>query len=341
MCKIKGRLILKGILKNESPFVIGKGKGDLIDIEILKGEKGMPYIPATSFIGVLKHHICNEKFDIEDEYTWNYFWGDNVKENDNDSNTGIQSHFMVSDIKLEEEQTGILAIRDGIAIDSRYGVAKEKAKYDYEVVNKNLTWGFCAELILREGVNENLFFKILNTVLNELKQGRVRIGAFTTKGFGKFRLVDCNVYLFVFPKDGEKYLKFLADEENALKELEEFDLSEYGTLQVKDSDDRDFELKAKFTLKSSILINSYGTNTEETGNKEQEDVDKIHIKYNGEPVLPGTSLKGAIKARCVKIINTLIDNKNYILPDKIESLLNDLLDLWIMKAKQNESKKAD
>lgn len=317
MSRIKGRVILKGILKNESPFVIGTGKGDITDIEILKDEDGMPYIPATSFVGAVKHHIY-DSFNIENLNVWRYFWGAGSSENNSDE--GIQSHFVVSDIKLKEKLPGILAIRDGIAIDEKTGVAEDRKKYDYEVINKNLKWELNAEIILREKVDEKKLFQILNTVLHELESGQVRIGAFTSKGFGKFKLEEYTVYKFDFPEDGEKYFRFIANLEENSADLCKIDLKECGILQVKDN--KDFEFRAKFNLKSSILINSFGTNIKEK--KDEEEADKVHIKYDGLPVLPGTSLKGAVRARCEKIINTFVDIQNSILTEKINNLLNNL-----------------
>ena len=52
-----------------------------------------------------------------------------------------------------------------------------------------------------------------------------------------------------------------------------------------------------------MIIGSYPTSPEESTSPEVPD--KIHVKSNGKAVLTGTSLKGAIRARAVKIINTL------------------------------------
>jgi len=211
--KLASVIVIKGILKNVSPFVIGTGKGDIIDIEIIKDENGNPYIPATSFVGALRHFIEGnfniEDFKKEDKSAWEYFWG---SETNNDQ--GTQSHFIVSDLRLRnDEDTNLIAVRDGVAIDEKKGIAKNQAKYDYEIVNKDLEFELKAEIKIREGFKdkENDILKILKTIITELKAGNVYFGAFTTKGFGRFNLKDVSVLKFDFPDDGLKYLKYLKD----------------------------------------------------------------------------------------------------------------------------------
>ena len=160
--KLKAVLVIKAILSNLSPFIIGKGKGDIIDIEILKDEEGNPYIPATSFVGALRHYI--EEHYYKNSSSWDYFWG----------SKDLQSHFIVSDLKLKENKTeDLVQIRDGIAIDNKKGVATEKAKYDYEVVNKKCKFELKAEVKLREGQNLNDILSIIKTSIAELKEGKI------------------------------------------------------------------------------------------------------------------------------------------------------------------------
>lgn len=293
--KLISTIIIKGVLENTSPFVIGTGKGDIIDIEIIKDEIGNPYIPATSFVGALRHHI-SKNFKEEDKEIWEYFWG---SKNRNQENTfDVQSHFMVSDLKImDNPKEDLITVRDGVAIDEKKGIAKEKAKYDYEIVNKDLEFEFKAEIKIRENFKDKEIeiLKILKTILTELEAGKAQFGAFTTKGFGRFNLKNVRILKFDFPKDGVNYLKFLQHE--YLPE-DKLDLSKIDILPKKDN--TDCIINAYFSIKSSLIISSYTTDPDEP--------DKVHIKYNGKEVLTGTSLKGAIRSRAFKIVNTLCKN---------------------------------
>ncbi|AEE14459.1 protein of unknown function DUF324 [Thermodesulfobium narugense DSM 14796] len=291
--KLINTIIIKGILENTSPFVIGTGKGDIIDIEIIKDEIGNPYIPATSFVGALRHHI-SKNFKEEDKKIWEYFWG---SKNANNSEA-VQSHIIVSDAKIKNgKDKSYIAVRDGVAIDEKRGIAKDKAKYDYEIVNKDLKFEFKAEIKIRKNFKDKEveILKILKTILTELGAGKVQFGAFTTKGFGRFKLKNLQILKFDFPDDGVNYLKYL---QHGDLQKDKLDLSKIDSLPLKDNND--CIITADFSIKSSLIISSYTT--------DPKDPDKVHIKYDDKNVLTGTSLKGAIRSRVFKIVNTLCKN---------------------------------
>jgi len=48
-----GKIILKADLELISHLMIGSGESEICDRDILLDKKGMPYIPASSFIGKL------------------------------------------------------------------------------------------------------------------------------------------------------------------------------------------------------------------------------------------------------------------------------------------------
>jgi len=298
--KFASNVVIEGILENISPFVIGTGKGDIIDIEIIKDENGNPYIPATSFVGALRHFI-SRNFKEGDKKTWEYFWGSKNSNN----NEAVQSHFIVSDLRVKDNKnTSFIAVRDSITIDEKKGIAKEKAKYDFEIVNKDLEFEFKAEIKIRESFKDDKkieILKILKTIITELEAGNVQFGAFTTKGFGRFNLKNVWILKFDFPDDGVEYLKYLKDmglQKNKLDLKHKLDLSEIGILPLEDNGD--CNITADFSIKNSLIISSYTTDPAYP--------DKVHIKYNGKNVLTGTSLKGAIRSRAFKIVNTLCKN---------------------------------
>jgi len=277
-------LILKGNLQNISPFVIGKGPGEMYDTEIVKDSIGRPYIPATSFVGAVRHHL-EENFVKNN--VWEYFWGS--KDNEE---IGIQSHFIVDDLLMSGKfEKGLIGVRDGIKINEM-GVAEPEMKYDYELVNKKCDFKLFAEVKIRHGVDSSKILEIIKTIINELREGNIYIGAMGTKGFGRFMLKDYKVYLFRFPIEGENYLLWLANEpiEKESENLQEID-------GLKSMDRKDFTIEAYFTIKNSLIIGEKTAGSEE--------VDKVNISFNDEPVISGTSIKGAIRARAEKILNTL------------------------------------
>jgi CRISPR/Cas system CSM-associated protein Csm3 (group 7 of RAMP superfamily) len=206
-------------------------------------------------------------------------------------------------LKLKENKAeDLVQIRDGVAICNKKGVAKEKAKYDYEVVGKKCKLELKAEVKIREGQNLNDILSIIKTSITELKEGKIFLGAMATKGFGRFQLESERVYVFEFPADGEKYLKGL---QTGFEQFQPYNLDNVKPLIRKP--DKDFVIEAKFNIKSSLIISSYPAEVNEP--------DKVHIKFNKESVIPGTSLKGAIRSRALRIINTYGVNGEEILKE--------------------------
>ena len=52
-----GRIILGGTLNLLSPLMIGSGRDDISDRDVLVDSEGIVFIPATSFLGVLKTYF--------------------------------------------------------------------------------------------------------------------------------------------------------------------------------------------------------------------------------------------------------------------------------------------
>jgi len=298
--KIKGNIIIKGEFVLDSPLIIGSGeKENKTDIVVLKDENGKPYISATSFVGALKHW-----FDEETEYTGNmdqknFFWGADKKDTENSS---IQSALIVDDLYMKSSPSNpSISYRDGIGIDSKTGMVKKGAKYSFEIVNPHAKFDFYARVIMRKAFDKETFKKILSTILTGLKSNKIRFGAMTNKGFGRGHLENVeimdydfsnkiDIYNWLAKKDKEKANDFYKD---SYKEKTSY-----------------FELNALFNLKDSLIVHSYSTQIGEP--------DAVHIRGIGEngeevPILPGTSVKGALRNRMMRIIKTInpsIDEKN-------------------------------
>jgi CRISPR/Cas system CSM-associated protein Csm3 (group 7 of RAMP superfamily) len=273
-----GKIILKGKIRLLSPAMIGSGRDERTDMDITRDSDGKPFIPATSFIGVLRHSL---KVKADNEQL-ERFWGSEKKKD----KPLYQSALYCDDLTIIDEKPEI-AIRDGVAIDNKTGRAKEHAKFNYELIEKDTTFDLKMEIDLIKGYEE--FFKqMLATIIHVLKNEKIRLGAKTRNGFGKIKLEDYKVYEFDFrKKDGIvrwlkedfttpsdfKYPVFIIDQNNL------------------------FELNATFSIKNSLIVRSYTASPDEP--------DSVHIKSKGKDILPGTSIKGAIRARAERIINTL------------------------------------
>lgn len=287
--RLIGKLVLKGRLKLKTPLIIGSGETDVTDIEVLKNSRGKPYIPATSFVGILRHHFeegIDNSIKINEKQQLNYFWGSTEAD-------GYQSALICDDLNTQDEPK--IMVRDGVAIDHKTGIAKKEAKFDYEVVEPGIGFDLNMEINIRKAYDKEIFKKILKTIVDALKAGDIRVGAMTAKGFGICKLDDVSYYEFDFSKkeDVFSWLKREFNKEQVLS-VESFPIKS-----------KEFLIDSWFKIKSSLIIKSYSG--------EPEAPDAVHITSNNNPVLPGTSLKGAIRDRAIRIINTLEGNSGKVI----------------------------
>ncbi|GAB5046625.1 RAMP superfamily CRISPR-associated protein [Thermodesulfovibrio sp. TK110] len=285
---IKGKLILKGNIKLLSPAIIGSGMDEKSDLDVMKDSEGKPFIPATSFIGVLRHKT--EQAGIESSKI-EYFWGTKRSDeyNSRQSSIACSDLLSVGDVSV--------SIRDGVRINNKKGIAEEHAKFDYEIIQPGSIFNLNLEITLT--ATEDEFKKqMLSTIIELLKNEKIRIGAKTNSGFGRVRLNDWKVYEFDFSNKQSvlnwfKYLKT-----GILPEVSEFRIN---PLPISHNQ---FNIDAFFTIKNSLIIRSYSVDPNLP--------DTEHIKSGNDYVLPGTSLKGAIRARAERIINTLGKSKEIL-----------------------------
>ncbi len=283
----KGKILLTGKIRNESPLIIGTGKGDAVDTEVILNEKGQPYIPATSFTGALKHHLENE-YETAEIVTSVFGSGD------------LQSIMIVDD--LYPLDAPVVTTRDGIKINRLTGIVEDKKKYDYELVEKGSEFNLRIELTIRDGEEdiESSVFSLLATVVDELESGAISIGAMGSKGFGKITISEVKAYRFVFPEDGRKWLKYLANGLTEDSNHLSVNLKEYPKLEKRNN--LLLDIDAVFEIKNSLMI---GSSIVESGEDEDKDPDKTALTSREQFVLSGTALKGAIRDRAVRIHNTL------------------------------------
>ncbi|HOV91198.1 MAG TPA: RAMP superfamily CRISPR-associated protein [Syntrophorhabdaceae bacterium] len=270
---IKGRLVLEGVVRLKSAALIGSGVRESTDIDILKDSKGRPYIPATSFVGVLRSTINYSDLDI--------FWGYTSDDN------SAQSALSCDDLTLLDDTSPTIEVRDGIKIDPKTGKVAEGAKYDYEVIPPGTAFKMHLEATYRADDKEQLA-RLLKTIESNLKKKAIRIGAKTNSGLGRIVLEKSKLCDFDYSEKQNVLRWFKRDFENQ---------PEYSGVEPRDLYDRSFSIDMTLVLKSSLIVRSYPSSPDAP--------DAVHMKSGDDHIIPGTSLKGAIRARALRIIKTL------------------------------------
>ena len=299
---LSGKLVIDGIMGLKSPLLIGCGEDVDTDIDVIKDKNGMPFIPATSLVGVLKQR-CGEEFAY-------IFGGYENKQDGNENSNTTPSLLSCSDLVLLTEGN-VVEARDGVKIDHKTGIAEDKGKFDYEVVAAGSKFKLKIEIDLFSDLEDDIsaekIKEVGGTILNILKNG-IRIGAKTNSGLGRAVLEEGRIFLLDFNKKEDVEAWLTGD---GLKERKD-EPSLIGGHNI-DVNENCFVINISLDIKNSLIIRSYSS--------EPDDPDVTHLKSGGKYVISGTSIKGALRARAERIIKTIADN-NGISSEKIKAYIS-------------------
>jgi len=288
--KVAGKIVLKGQIKTLSPLHIGSGADEISDMDILRDEDGIPFIPATAFVGVLNHSLNISETDKErHKDALRRFWGFS------EGKKGHQSMFRCSDLLLSKDYSPEITIRDGVKIDCKTGRAKDQGKYDYEILERERKFDLKAEFSYKASDKAFKAFveKMVSTICVMLKSGKIQIGAKTNSGLGEIVLIEeqTKIYQFDF-SDKSDVFYWLTRRFHQKAPLSQKMLGEPFEI-IHNS----FSIMADLQLKNSLIVRSYSDDPKMP--------DATHTKSLKDWILSGTSLKGAIRARAKRIVNTL------------------------------------
>jgi len=288
-----GKIILKANLELISPLMIGSGESEISDRDILLNKEGKPFIPASSFMGKLYNELSSDK---KKKYFGQKKAGENDKnEEENKAESSKfehQSYIICDDLHLSDDSVKNTAIRDGIRINPETGLVEKETKFDYQVLEPGNHFALEMSINVEPDDNYNDCKELMKNIVNVLSNRQFALGGKTSSGFGNLQAQNIKVmeYDFADKKQAAAYL---------LKKETENLFSEY----IEDNPmlNDEFRINASFQIVNSFLIRSYS--------KTPYGSDATQLKCGDKFVLPGTSLRGALRARAQKILNLLWENK--------------------------------
>ena len=176
---MKKRYIAHITLEADTPLKIGSADSDFMkDSPIQRDWNGLPMILGTSIAGVLRKDFEGDADDIFGKENGSKVIFSNALLVD--ENSRVNEELLLSKspfLKLFDK----LPQREHTAITQK-GVAKEHSKFDEEVVYKGTRFRFALEML----EDESAFTKLLEM----LQSPSFRVGGGSTKGFGKFKVVE-------------------------------------------------------------------------------------------------------------------------------------------------------
>ena len=284
MNSVVKRIVYRVKLLFVSPISVSSGYEGMTDSDVLRDYDGNPFISGSSIAGAFRAYV-QSKNNRNDIFGF---------ANDED---GKMSPIFISDLKFDNKV--INDIRDSVALDDNK-ITKEGAKFDFEVLQGNSKGYFYIELTIREKDNEELLVSALNEIFNGIHLKEIRLGSNRTRGYG---IIDIDqIKKREFTKNNILDYKDCYSE-NAWNNEPKYklDYSTKGHWMC---------IEVPLRLKGGISIRKYAVR------KGAPDFE--HMTDHGSPVIPGTSIMGALRHRIKEIIKELDEYSSYgLYPNKM------------------------
>ncbi|MDW8300385.1 MAG: RAMP superfamily CRISPR-associated protein [Anaerolineae bacterium] len=290
--KIVKRIVVAGDLVLQTPAHFGSGDeaGALIPLIVDEREQ-KPLLTGASIAGALRSYLWSlergygtptDAKNGRGSLTAALFGG--VREDAE----GEQSRLIVDDAIGEN---GGVELRDGVKINPKSRTAEAGKLYSFVVWRAGTRFPLRFELIICESDNEVRLKEGLAAALSGLQHGEIGLGARKVRGYGRATVDSWQVRIYDM-RNKSDLVAWLRDDLNGAQKTSKL----HEVLQVAPLCDkrRVFTLEAQFMLRSTLLIRA-----------DSAVADMGHLRSNGKSVLSGTSLAGAIRARALKIANTL------------------------------------
>lgn len=284
MNSVVKRIVYRVELLFVSPISVSSGYEGMTDSDVLRDYDGNPFISGSSIAGAFRAYVQSKNK------------GNDIFGFANDED-GKMSPIFISDLKFDNKV--INDIRDSVALDDNK-ITKEGAKFDFEVLQGNSKGYFYVELTIREKDNEELLVSALNEIFNGIHLKEIRLGSNKTRGYG---IIDIDqIKMREFTKNNFLDYKDCYSE-NAWNNEPKYKL-DYSTKGHMVS------IEVPLRLKGGISIRKYAVR------KGAPDFE--HITDHGSPVIPGTSIMGALRHRIKEIIKELDKDSSYgLYPNKM------------------------
>lgn len=190
------RFLARFVIEAETPLAVGSGEKDILtDALVATDVNGLPYIPGTAIVGVVRHMIEEVKpqgFDVNQIFGFQ-------KEQDGRGSEIIFTEAkilnskgkVVDGMNLEAIKTDPLLqnyyqlpIRQHVRINEK-GVTDKAGKFDEQVCFAGTRFCFELEMVAKEDTVDNF-----NKILEQVQSQTFRVGGGTRSGFGKIKVVD-------------------------------------------------------------------------------------------------------------------------------------------------------
>jgi len=302
--RLRARWVVQATLELQTAAHLGGEPTDgTLDAPILRDRlEDLPLLTGTSLAGALRSHLTDVLggYGCDGHPRVQALFG-----MERGQNEGDQSPLIVFD-SLGSLPGGATEVRDGVAVDPATGTAQEHKKFDLELLPAGTIFPLRVELLVPERHDrrdEEALLGLLAATLGGLrpaggvtlgKRGSRGLGEVACRGWcaGRFDLSDAAGWLAWLASDHDAPLPASTQEaEDPIAALRraagDLDIPNVGDERTR------VVMEASLRLRGPLLIRSPGTDPAAP--------DVAHLTSAERPILPGTSLAGALRTRLLRI----------------------------------------
>ena len=293
-----GKVRVRGELVARSPISVGgMGAGEHVDLDVAVDGSGNFYIPGTSLAGPMRawlmEHLASEKLVSN---LFGYI--------DSESDAGKASLLHVEDSPVSQ---AMRERRHGIGLREDSGTVADGLFYSRGLLPRGTRFPLDMELDVSDKTpkaESEHPVGALVLLLDALHRGEVRFGACKTQGMGELCLEGLEVDYYDFAGDPGALDCWLNGDNASQRGLEV--LERFGTPELKAKSN--FGIVIAWRARSPVMVKA---------GRDGAETDMLPLmsgveRAEGEgkkiaPVIPGSSLKGALRSQARRILHTLFD----------------------------------
>jgi CRISPR-associated RAMP protein (TIGR02581 family) len=218
-----------------------------------------------------------------------------------DSEESLPSKIWIYDATLTQDVN--LSIRDGVGIDRETGASAYRAKFDIEVVPRASEFAFRIEL--QDDVTD-IHENILACALSEWTHKRCYLGGSVSRGLGNMQLEDCKVYVLDLSST-DNLMDYLSSDSLTRGEDEEenwLDAHVENAREITKQTNNNFFYSSFVDMELTLRFpGAFAIN--DMLNATRIGFDFCPLVEEGAFILPGSSLRGALRSHAEKIARSL------------------------------------
>jgi len=309
--KIVRRIEIEGDLVLQTPAHFGNGDGDdLIDIPLLTDplDDKTPLLTGASIAGALRGYLREREHGFRGKASGAKSASILLFGGSRGDEYGEQSPLIIEDAY---GKNATIELRDGVGLAGKSRTAAHDKLFTIEMWEAGTTFPLRFELIVRQSDNATEIKQALATALAGFNDGSITLGSRKRRGYGQVSVAGWRVKEYDLTNTAQ-LLDWIENGAKALSGAAHPDIVQALGVGEMIADQRQvFRLKAEFSLEGSLLIRSgSGPDSEQANTNDAQRPDFMHLhsarpESDGTrkraPILSGTSLTGALRARAIKI----------------------------------------